>query len=125
MTSSLLATTVGASYSQTLASTGGTTPKTWSLASGSLPSGLSMSSGGVISGTSTSAGSSSFSAQVACCSGATAQSSLSILVNAAPSVTISSLPSGAPSVSYTQSLSASGGTGSLTWSISSGSLPPA
>jgi hypothetical protein len=43
--------TIGSAYSQTLTSSGGTTPLAWSLLSGSLPPGLTLSSSGVISGT--------------------------------------------------------------------------
>jgi hypothetical protein len=50
-TSSLANGTVGLSYSQTLAATGGVGALTWSLDSGSLPTGLSLSTAGVISGT--------------------------------------------------------------------------
>lgn len=40
------------------------------------------------------------------------------------SITTSSLPEGAVNSSYSQTVSASGGSGSYTWSITSGSLPP-
>jgi hypothetical protein len=42
---------IGVSYSQALAATGGTAPYSYSLASGSLPDGLALASNGVISGT--------------------------------------------------------------------------
>jgi len=123
-TTSLPETTVGAAYSQTLVSGGGTAPKTWSIVSGGLPSGLSLNaSTGEISGTAAAAGAASFTAQVECCSGATAQQALEIIVNAAPSVTTSALPSGAVSTPYEQTLTATGGTGAIAWSISAGSLP--
>ena len=48
----------------------------------------------------------------------------SVVVNPAPlSVTTKSLASGTVGVAYAASLSASGGTGPYTWSISTGSLP--
>jgi len=52
-TSSLPNGTVGSSYSQSLAATGGTAPYKWAITLGTLPAGLSLSSGGVISGTPT------------------------------------------------------------------------
>lgn len=60
-TTSLPDAVLGASYSQTIATTGGTTPFTWTLTAGSLPAGLSMNSTtGAITGTPTATGSSSF-----------------------------------------------------------------
>jgi hypothetical protein len=49
-TSSLPAATVGVTYSQNLAATGGIAPFSWTLLSGSLPTGLAFSPGGTISG---------------------------------------------------------------------------
>src|SRR5262249_54040563 len=48
--SPLPAATVGASYSQTLAATGGTPPYSWSVVAGTLAQGLTLSTTGVISG---------------------------------------------------------------------------
>ncbi|MBI4906763.1 MAG: BACON domain-containing protein [Acidobacteria bacterium] len=123
-TNTLSATTVGATYNQTLASSGGTTPKTWSIASGSLPAGLSLNaSTGAITGTASAAGTASFTAQVACCTTATGSGALSILVNPAPSISTTTLPGGPMNVAYSQQLSGSGGTGGLTWTLFSGALP--
>jgi hypothetical protein len=72
----------GASYSQTLAATGGVPPYTWQVASGSWPAGLSMSSAGVISGTPAAAGSYVFSAQVRDSASATATQAFSLTVAA-------------------------------------------
>lgn len=52
--------TVGAPYTQTLASTGGIAPVTWALTSGKLPPGLTLTSTGVISGTPSESGTYSF-----------------------------------------------------------------
>src|SRR5439155_16826848 len=60
----LPAATVGTSYSQTLAATGGTPPYSWSVASGALPAGLTFSVAGVISGTPAAASACSFTVQV-------------------------------------------------------------
>jgi len=123
-TSSLPADTVGVAYNQTLAATGGTTPLTWSLQSGSLPAGLSLvSSSGAITGTPTAAGTSNFTAKVTDAVGASATKALSIVINAAISITTASLPTGTIGAAYSQTLAATGGTGALTWSIQSGTLP--
>jgi len=123
-TSSLPGATLGTPYSQQLGAAGGTGGYTWSVSSGSLPAGLSLSAGGAISGTPTAAGAASFAVQVKDSSNATATQSLSITV-AGPqlSVTTSSLPGGNVAVPYSQTLSASGGSGGYTWSLSGGSLP--
>jgi len=123
-TSSLPADTVGIAYNQTLASTGGTSPLSWSIQTGSLPVGLSLvAATGAITGTPTTAGTSNFTTLLTDNVGATATKALSIVVNAAPSITTSSLPNGSVSVAYNQTMAATGGTSPLTWAISSGSLP--
>ena len=43
--------------------------------------------------------------------------------NSAPSITTTTLPDGSIGTAYNQALSATGGDGSLTWSVDSGSLP--
>jgi len=64
-TASLPSGSVGATYTQTLSCTGGTSGYTWSLIGGSLPAGLSLSTAtGQISGTPTTSGSSTFSVMV-------------------------------------------------------------
>jgi hypothetical protein len=124
-TTSLPSTTVGAAYSQTLAASGGTGALTWSVSSGSLPAGLSLNpSTGGVTGTATTPGPSSFTAKVTDTNGVEATQALSILVNSAPSISTTSLPFGVTTLAYAQSLAAAGGTGALTWSVSSGALPP-
>ena len=125
-TSSLPGGTVGSPYSQTLSATGGVPSYTWSLASGSLPPGLSLSaSGGVVSGTPTTSGTYSFTARVT--DGTqTATQPLQIVVSPAPTLTITttSLPAGRVGVPYSQNVTASGGSGTYTWTVASGHFPP-
>ncbi|TAN20565.1 MAG: hypothetical protein EPN33_14445 [Acidobacteria bacterium] len=52
-----------------------------------------------------------------------ASASVSITVNPPPVVTTSSLPDGTVGTTYSATLAASGGTGTLAWAVSSGSLP--
>ena len=116
--------TVGAAYTQALVATGGTTPYTWSRTSGSLPAGLTLSTAGVISGTPTTAANSSFTVQVKDKTRTIATKALSIVVNAAPlTITTSALPNGYLGTAYNQTLAATGGKTSYTWSIITGSLP--
>ena len=115
----------GTAYSATLQSTGGSGTITWSVASGSLPAGLTLSSAGAITGTPTTAGSSSFTV-TAKDSGTPQQSvqqALSITIYTALTITTSSLPGGIVNVAYSATLQSSGGTGTITWSVTQGSLP--
>ncbi len=112
----------------TLTSTGGTGTKTWDISSGSLPIGLNLSSSGVIAGTPTTPGTSSPTFRVRD-SGSpqdTATKPLSITINlpSAPNITTTSLPAGSFNVAYNQTVSVTGGVGSLVWGVTSGSLPP-
>jgi len=130
-TATLTAATTNTSYSYTFAVSGGTGTKSYTVVSGSLPTGLSLSSAGVISGSPTTAGSSTFGVR------ATDQSSnpsilsgtFTIVVTVTPLAwttpsTTTTLPTetvGTAITSYT--LAATGGQGTLTYSINSGTLP--
>lgn len=77
--------TVGASYSQTIAASGGTAPYTYSVTPGSLPAGLSLNaSTGVISGIPTAAGSYTPSITVTDANSATASASYTLAIATAP-----------------------------------------
>jgi putative Ig domain-containing protein len=120
----------GASYSQTLAATGGVTPYTWSVVSGSLPGGLTLNSGsGVISGTPSASGPSSFTVQATDVEipAQTASQALSITIGAtALSInTTSPLPNATLSSAYTTMVTATGGVTPYTWSLATGSSLPA
>lgn len=75
--------TVGISYSQTLAASGGTPPYSWNLASGSqpLPTGLSLSSNGTISGTPSTASTFTFTVRVGDSASGSAQKTFAITIN--------------------------------------------
>jgi large repetitive protein len=122
-TSSLPPAVVGVAYSQTLTASGGAIPLNWTVASGSLPNGISLSATGTISGTPSTAGGFPFTVQVKDAKGATAMQPFSLTVAAAVSITTTSLPGGTAGQFYSQTLSASGGTGTYTWSLSAGALP--
>ena len=122
-TGSLPAGQVAVPYSQTLQASGGTAPYTWSIATGTLPSGLSLL-GSQISGTPAVSGNSNFTVKVLDANSASITKALSITVAPAPlSITTASLASGQVAVAYSQTLQASGGSGTYTWSISAGSMP--
>lgn len=118
---------VGVPYSATLQAGGGFSPFTWSLTTGSLPAGLQLSSGGVISGTPTAAvTSASFTATAQDSSSPTPLSTnrtFSLHVASQLAVLTTTLADGRVGSPYQQALAASGGTGTLSWSVISGSLP--
>ncbi len=119
-TTSLASGVVGASYSQTLAATGGAGTLTWSVTVGSLPAGLSLNtSTGVISGTPTATGASNFTVTVtdSAPTPLSAAQALSITINNPPlTITTTSLPNGQVGTSYSASVAAAGGTQPYTWS---------
>jgi hypothetical protein len=119
--------TVGTAYSQTISASGGSGGYTYSKTSGALPAGLALNgSTGVLSGTPTTASTYSFTI--------TATDSASNTGNRAYSVTTSSggttltlsptsLPNGTVGTAYSQTISASGGSGGYTYSKTAGTLP--
>lgn len=127
ITTSLPPGSVGQSYNETVQATGGTGPLTWSIITGTLPQNLSLNPAtGVISGTPTAPGTSAFTIRVADTAGQADTQALSILINppAPPNITTPSpLPGGTVGLPYSQTLEATGGTGTLVWSRTAGSLP--
>jgi Putative Ig domain len=116
--------TVGSAYSQTASATGGTGSYTFSVSAGALPAGLSLASGtGVISGTPSSSGSSSFTITATDGNGATGSRAYSVSITASINVSPLSLPAATVGTPYSQTISASGGTGSFTFSVTAGALP--
>eukprot|EP00899_Mesostigma_viride_P008428 jgi/Mesvir1/17587/Mv08820-RA.1 len=109
---------VNTAYSSSgVTASGGTSPYTWS-ASG-LPAGLTMSASGLVSGTPTALGTYSVNVMVTDSTGATLSQVYSVTITVAPIVISGTLPGGTQNVAYSSSaLSATGGTGSRSWSAS-------
>ena len=126
-TTSLPSGSIGQAYSQQLQTIGAIAPLTWSISAGTLPPGLNLNqTTGVISGTpSAPAGTSSFTVRVQDAGGQSDTQALSIVINLfnAPNITTTTLEGGTVGQSYNQTLRANGGIGTLTWAVSSGSLP--
>jgi hypothetical protein len=124
-TSSLPAGIVGTPYSQALAAVGGSPPYAWSLSSGAFPGGLTLSANGAISGTPLSSGPFSVTVQVTDSAGIKTTNTLALQIQPGPvQITTASLPPYTAGASYTQTLTATGGSPPFTWSLGSGSLPP-
>ncbi len=114
---------VGVAYSTSLVASGGVTPYSWSIVAGALPAGLSISpTTGVISGVPTTMGTSNFTVQVKDSLGAKATAAASITINSPLAIT-NTLPNGTVGVSYSATISATGGTTPYSCSITAGMLP--
>jgi len=116
-------------YSQTLQTTGGTLPVRFeilsTLTSGFLPPGVSLSLGGILSGTPQSTGTFTFSVRATDAVNLVAQTTFTLVITAAgPSITTSQLPGGTAGQTYSQNISAAGGTPPYAFSVASGQLPP-
>ena len=126
---------VGQPYSETLTAqqvsslnppSGSDVQATWSLASGVLPPGLALSSAGVLSGTPTAEGSWQF--DIAAQNGAQSDTATFAISVRQPLVVTSPFapaprPTAEVGIRFGKSATATGGSGSYTWSVSSGSLP--
>jgi SdrD B-like protein/putative Ig domain-containing protein/GEVED domain-containing protein len=116
--------TVGTAFSQSVSALGGLAPYTYSIGSGALPAGLTLSGTGGISGTPTSSSAATFSIVATDSYGCTGSKSYTV-TPVCPMITVnpSALPSGSVGTAYSQTLTASGGTASYTFAVSSGTLP--
>src|SRR6185437_9124593 len=112
-------------YSQTIATSGGTGADTFAVTAGALPAGLSLNPyTGAITGTPTSTSGGSFTITATDAVGAAASHSYAVAVNAALSITTAGLINWTVNKSgYSQTISASGGTGAYAFSVTAGSLP--
>jgi Putative Ig domain len=121
---------VGEEYRQFLGATGGTDPYSWAVTAGSLPPGLTLTGGngptaGTITGVALLAGTFNFTVTVTDSLGAQASAILAItIVPGILQITTFALPPATLGRPYSVQLTATGGGGTYTWSVVSGSLPP-
>ncbi len=117
---------VNVPYRQLLIASGGQTPFTWTLTSGSMPPGLTLASSGVISGTPTTAGTFNFQTKVTDSQTPTAAFNTysgSIVINPPLSLAPAPLASATVGVSYSASVTATGGVSPYAYNLASGNLP--
>jgi len=128
-TTSLPDATLNASYSAAITATGGVPPLKWTLASGTPPTGLALGSSITdtvnITGKATTAGAFTFTVTVTDATGAFSTSvPLQIVVSSLAFTTTSPLPPATVGVAYSEQFAATGGTGTLTFSVATGSNLP-
>ncbi|GEP43096.1 hypothetical protein BGE01nite_23870 [Brevifollis gellanilyticus] len=123
--------TYSQSYGWSFAATGGTGGYTWSLPNGGLPPSLSLSTNGTLSGTPEATGQFTFVVRVGTTNAndGTCDQEVTLNIGTAPPVDLlitssATLSDGQDGEPYSWSFNAQGGTGSYTWSIVSGALPP-
>lgn len=117
-------------YSTSLLAVGGVAPRTFAVSAGSLPGGMVLSGQGVLSGTPIQAGDFGFSvtasdATMPMALTASRNFTIRVEVDTSPVITTAStLPSLSRGGRYDLSLVATGGNGTLAWTLTAGSLPP-
>ncbi len=116
--------TAGSPYSQTITASGGIGASTFTLASGALPAGITLSSSGALTGTPTVTGAFSFRVRATDANGCNDSLAYSLAINC-PVITLAppTLPAGTAGSAYSQTVTASGGIGSFTFTLASGALP--
>jgi hypothetical protein len=107
----------------TLTATSNAGPCTWSVSSGQLPPGVTLGTDGALSGAPTSDWTYQFTVQARDTYGIRGRKQFTWVVNPAMSVTTASLPDWTRTIPFSQTVTGTGGTGTLTWRVSAGSLP--
>lgn len=115
---------VGVAYNASFTASGGTPAYTFTNDSGTLPPGLTLSTAGLLSGSPTTAGNYTFSIRVTDTTAAFSSRTYTVSIASGVNIATTSLPSGSLGAPYSQTLTATGGTGSYTWTVASGTLPP-
>jgi hypothetical protein len=116
--------TVGTAYNVQLNVNGGVFPYDYSLSAGSLPTGLTLTAAGLFVGTPSQAGNFTISVKVTDANGCTGSQNYVLVVSAAncPAITVNpdNLPNATNGMSYSQQLTASGGTPAYTFALTAG-----
>jgi len=120
--------TVGVSYEETISPSGGAAPYTFAVTAGALPSGTTLdTTTGKISGTPTATGTQNFTITATDTYGASASAAYVVTVVFSPlsfnPASGTALKQAMVGEAYSQSISATGGTAPLIYSLASGALP--
>lgn len=120
---------LGVPYSQAITASGGSAPYSFAVTAGMLQPDLSLDpSSGLLSGTPLSTGTWVFTITATDANGCQVSKAYTILVNPAPCppilVTPPTLPDPVPGSFYSQVISATGGTGLYSFTVTAGMLPP-
>ena len=112
-----------AAYSYTFSALGGTPP--YKFSGSGIPEGMSISSGGVLAGTPKKPGIFTITIQVSDSGGITASAGFTLTVTAPSNLSVSAAPlvNGAVGKPYSDTVSATGGSGGYRWSVAGGTLP--
>jgi hypothetical protein len=115
----------GTPFSQTFTQTGAIGGATFTINTGTLPTGLTLSTAGVLSGTPTQGGSFPITVKVTDGNGCTGIGATYTLVITCPVITVTNpgVSSGTAGTAFSQTFTQSGGQGTITFSINSGTLP--
>ncbi|WP_051670000.1 putative Ig domain-containing protein [Bryobacter aggregatus] len=113
----------GQAYSFTPTVLGGTAPYTFSIV-GALPAGLVLTPAGVISGTPEQPGTFNVTLRAQDALGAAVQANYALTISGTGFRFTTTLTPPTLNQPYSQTLSTAGGTGTITYSLTSGSLPP-
>ena len=115
----------GSPFSQTFTQTGAIGTATFSLASGSLPAGLALAASGTLSGTPTVVGSFPITVKVTDSQGCTGVASTCNIQITCPAITVTNpaVGTGVAAAPFSQTFTQSGGIGTTTFSLATGTLP--
>jgi hypothetical protein len=117
--------TAGTAYTQTFTQTAGIGTITWSV-TGTLPTGITLNpSTGVLSGTPTQTGSFPITITATDSNNCTGSRGYTLIIGC-QTITVSpaTLPGGTVGLPYSQTLTQTGGIGTINWSVTAGALPP-
>jgi hypothetical protein len=115
----------GSPFSETFTQTGAIGTATFTLASGTLPTGLTLAPNGVLSGTPTQGGSFPITVTVTDANSCTGTSATYTIVITCPIITITNPANGngTANSAFSETFSQSGGQGTITWALTTGTLP--